>query len=73
MCFIKSRDDNDLPPYKCCCCCNIFFAVVLIFLLECIWLAGAVMAMEISGMAVSGVLVLLFLLSFCVQGELWVR
>ena len=31
------------------------------------------MAMNISGMAVSGVLVLLFLISFCVQGELWAR
>ena len=73
MCCIGSRDDNGLPPYKCCCCCNIFCGVVIIFLLEVFWLVSASMILDIVGMSISGVLCLLFMISFCAQGSLWSR
>ena len=71
--MIKSRDGNNLPPYQCCCCCNMFVSVVIIFLLEIFWLVGACIAMDVVGMTVSGVLVLLFLISFFAQGNLMAR
>ena len=71
--MIKSRDGNNLPPYQCCCCCNMFVSVVIIFLLEVFWLVGACLAMDIVNIAVSGALVLLFLISFFMQGNLMAR
>ena len=67
MCFIK-LSDGESPPYQCCCCgCSLLWGVAFIFIMEVLYLWGSISMWDLTGVIVSGILVVMFIVSFFVR------
>ena len=71
-CCIK-LSNGDSPPYTCCCGCSLLWGIAFIFIMEVLYLWGSITIMDLTGIIVSGILVLFFLISFFFRDNLWVR